>query len=246
MNGSRRAAVLGMLIASLAACRVGPNYYTPALPTGAEAPLVSVNVGAETPTESPDAWWHLYSDTRLDALAQEALRANRTLAAADANFAAARAVVSAVHAGRYPSTAVSAVGLYGRDATTDQILELTGRPPQTAWVFEDIFQAAYELDLFGRVHRAIEAANANADAVASIRDGVRVARCAPGGTAPGGRNGRNGCGDSRCSAIWTCSRRNNLWSRSTPRSLHPTPSWCKTRLPCSGRWAADGAVKVHH
>ena len=174
MNGSRRAAVLGMLIASLAACRVGPNYHTPALPTGAEAPLVSVNVGAETPTESPDAWWHLYSDTRLDALVQEALRVNRTLAAADANFAAARAVVSAVHAGQYPSTAVSAVGLYGRDATTDQILELTGRPPQTAWVFEDIFQAAYELDLFGRVHRAIEAANANADAVASIRDGVRV------------------------------------------------------------------------
>jgi multidrug efflux system outer membrane protein len=41
-------------------------------------------------------------------------------------------------------------------------------------VFEDIFQAAYEVDLFGRVHRAIEAANANADAVAAIRDGVRV------------------------------------------------------------------------
>src|SRR5580692_84110 len=174
MNGSRRAAVLGMLIASLAACRVGPNYHAPAPPTGAEAPLVSVNEGAETPTESPDAWWHLYSDTRLDALVQEALRANRTLAAADANFAAARAVVSAVHAGRYPSTAVSAVGLYGRDATTDQILELTGRPPQTFWVFEDIFQTAYELDLFGRVHRAIEAANANADAVAAVRDGVRV------------------------------------------------------------------------
>src|ERR1700688_1849305 len=122
----------------------------------------------------PDAWWRLYDDARLDALVQEALQANRTLAAADANFAAVRGVLSAVHAERYPSTTAVAGGLYGRDAVTEEIRELTGRPPQTFWLFEDIFQSAYEIDLFGRVHRAIEAANASADAVAAIRDGVRV------------------------------------------------------------------------
>ncbi|MGO9948593.1 MAG: efflux transporter outer membrane subunit [Steroidobacteraceae bacterium] len=163
-----------VVITSLAACRVGPNYHAPALPMGAEAPLVSLNTAAETPVSPPDAWWRLYDDSRLDALVQEALRANRTLAAADANFAAARAALSAVHAERYPSTTAVAGGIYGRDATTDEILELTGRPPQTFWLFEDIFQSAYEVDLFGRVHRAIEAANANADAVAAIRDEVRV------------------------------------------------------------------------
>jgi len=168
-------AVLGVVtIASLAACRVGPNYRAPALPTGAESSLVSLNTAAETPAPPPDAWWRLYDDSRLDALVQEALQANRTLAAAEANFAAARAVLSAAHAQRYPSTTAVAGALYGRDATTDEILELTGRPPQTLWLFEDIFQSAYEVDLFGRVHRAIEAANANADAVAAIRDGVRV------------------------------------------------------------------------
>jgi NodT family efflux transporter outer membrane factor (OMF) lipoprotein len=164
----------GAAIVALAACRVGPNYHAPALPTGTEAPLVSLNTAAETAAPPPDAWWRLYDDSRLDALVQEALQANRTLAAADANFAAARAVLSAVHAERYPSTAAVAGGLYGRDATTDEILELTGRPPQTFWLFEDIFQSAYEIDLFGRVHRAIEAANASADAVAAVRDGVRV------------------------------------------------------------------------
>ena len=105
---------------------------------------------------------------------QEALRANRTLAAADANFASARAVLTAVHAARYPSTAAVAGGVYGRDAATDEILELTGRAPQTIWLFEDIFQAAYEVDLFGRVHRAIEAANAGSDAAAAARDGIKV------------------------------------------------------------------------
>jgi NodT family efflux transporter outer membrane factor (OMF) lipoprotein len=162
------------MIASLAACRVGPNYHAPALPSGTEAPLVSLSTAAETPAPPPDAWWRLYQDSRLDALMQEALQANRTLAAADANFAAARAALSAAHAGRYPATSAVAGGLYGRDVTTDEILELTGQPPQTFWLYEDIFQAAYEVDLFGRVHRAIEAANANADAVAAIRDGVRV------------------------------------------------------------------------
>jgi NodT family efflux transporter outer membrane factor (OMF) lipoprotein len=166
--------VLGLVIASLAGCRVGPNYHAPTPPTGTEAPLVSLNTAVETPAPPPDAWWRLYEDSRLDALMQEALQANRSLAAADANFAAARAALSAVHAARYPSTTAVAGGVYGRDATTDEILELTGRPPQTFWLFEDIFQAAYEVDLVGRVHRAIEVANANADAVAAIRDGVRV------------------------------------------------------------------------
>jgi outer membrane protein, multidrug efflux system len=163
-----------IMAASLAACRVGPNYHAPPLPSGTEAPLVSLNSALETPSAPPDAWWRLYNDSRLDALIQEALQANRTLAAADANFAAARAVLSVAHAQRYPSTEASAGGLYGRDAVTDEILELTGQQPQTIWLFEDIFQAAYEVDLFGRVHRAIEAANANADAVAAVRDSVRV------------------------------------------------------------------------
>ena len=162
------------MFASLVGCRVGPNYQPPALPAGTTAPLVSLSPAAETPALPPDAWWHLYEDSRLDALVQEALQANRTLIAADANFAAARATLSAVHSQRYPATAAVAGGVYGRDATTDEILELTGRPPQTTWLFEDIFEAAYEVDLVGRVHRAIEAANANAGAAAAIRDEVRV------------------------------------------------------------------------
>jgi NodT family efflux transporter outer membrane factor (OMF) lipoprotein len=166
--------LLGLMAASLTACRVGPNYHAPALPHNAEAPLVSLKETAETTGETPDAWWRLYSDPRLDDLVQQALRANRDLEAADANFTAARAALSAAHASRYPSTEVGAVGVYGRDAVTDEILELQGQRPQTIWLFEDVFQVAYEVDLFGRVHRAIEAANANADSVAALRDSVRV------------------------------------------------------------------------
>lgn len=162
------------LVLMLAACRVGPNYRAPPPPPGAEKPLVSVNPDLETTAPPPEAWWRLYSDTRLDTLVQEALNANRDLAAADANFAAARAALSGVRAARYPSTEAAAQGVRGRDPTTEEILELGGHPPQTVWVFADIFQAAYEVDLFGRVRRSIEAASANADSVAAARDGVRV------------------------------------------------------------------------
>jgi NodT family efflux transporter outer membrane factor (OMF) lipoprotein len=175
MTRSPRTIATGVIvIAALAACHAGPDYRAPVLPSGAGTPLTSLNTTAEVPAPPPDAWWKLYDDPRLTALVQEALSANRTLVAADANLAAARAVVSAADVNRYPSTAISGGGVYGRDATTDEILEIGGHRPQTIWLLEDIFQSAYEVDLFGRVHRSIEVANANADSVAAARDSVRV------------------------------------------------------------------------
>jgi NodT family efflux transporter outer membrane factor (OMF) lipoprotein len=171
---STTARVSALVLLALAGCRAGPTYHAPPLPSGADGSLVSLNRAVETTAAPPDAWWHLYEDARLDALVREALGANRTLAAADANFAAARSIVAAARASLYPSTGEAAQGLYGRDAITDEILELGGQRPRTIWLLEDVFQAAYEVDLFGRVHRAIEAANANADALAAVRDGVAV------------------------------------------------------------------------
>jgi NodT family efflux transporter outer membrane factor (OMF) lipoprotein len=155
-------------------CRVGPEYRKPALPAGAEAPLVSMNAQAENADEPPDDWWRLYSDSRLDALLQEAFAANADLSAAEANFAAARSGLAGARAARYPETGAKVGGIYGRDAITDEILELGGHPPQTIWLLEDILEVSYEVDLFGRVHRSVEAASANAQAVAAARDSVKV------------------------------------------------------------------------
>ena len=105
---------------------------------------------------------------------QEAFEANRQLASAEANFAAATAVVSAARAGLYPSTTAGFGGIYGRDATTDEILELEGQRPLTVWLFEDLFQVGYEVDLFGKVRRSIEAAHANAESAQAARDSLKV------------------------------------------------------------------------
>jgi NodT family efflux transporter outer membrane factor (OMF) lipoprotein len=158
----------------LVGCQVGPNYRSPILPNGADTTLVSLDAKLETPTQTPAAWWRLYNDPQLDALVHEALTANRDLRAANANLAAARVAVAVVSADRYPSTEAIAGGVYGRDPVTDEILEIDGHRPQTLWLFEDIFQASYEVDLSGRIHRAIEQANATAESIAAIRDGVSV------------------------------------------------------------------------
>jgi len=170
----RACAWLLALGALLHGCKVGPNYHAPAPPAGADSPLVSLDASAETTAAPPDDWWQLYHDARLDAFIQEAFNANRQLASAEANFSAATAVVSAARAGLYPSTTAGIGGIYGRDVTTDEILELEGHRPLTVWLLEDLFQVGYEVDLFGKVRRSIEAAHANAEATEAARDALRV------------------------------------------------------------------------
>jgi NodT family efflux transporter outer membrane factor (OMF) lipoprotein len=169
----KRAALL-LLAALTSGCVVGPAYRAAPPPPGATAPLVSVNPAAETTAAPPDDWWRLYEDPRLDGYIREAFVANTDLQAAQANLSAARAVLEASRAGAYPNTTARAGAIYGRDAITDEILEIIRAKPQTIWLFDDILDVSYELDLFGRVRRSIEASRADAQAAAAARDGLKV------------------------------------------------------------------------
>jgi NodT family efflux transporter outer membrane factor (OMF) lipoprotein len=169
----RRAWPIALALA-LAGCALGPDYKPPAPPAGATAPLVSVTPALETAAEPPDAWWRLYEDPLLDRLVTEAFAANRDLAAAEANLGVSRAALEAARDGRYPRTGVNLGAKYGRDGVTDEILELTGRKPETIWLFDGILDMSYELDLFGRVRRSIEASGADAEAAIASRDAVRI------------------------------------------------------------------------
>jgi NodT family efflux transporter outer membrane factor (OMF) lipoprotein len=158
----------------LAGCALGPDYKPPTPPAGATAPLVSVDPTLEARTEPPDSWWRLYDDPVLDGLVTQAFAANRDLAAAEANLSAARAALEGARNGQYPQTNINFGAKYGRDAITDEILELNGHKPETIWVFDNILDVSYELDLFGRVRRSIEASRADAEASAANRDAIRI------------------------------------------------------------------------
>ena len=158
----------------LAGCVEGPKFHPPPPPAGAEAPLISVKPAVETTASPPDDWWRLYQDPLLDRLLDDALATNADLAVAEANLSASRAVLEASRAGRYPSTAAEFGAVYGRDPATNEIVEIGGHKPETIWLFDDVFDVSYELDLFGRVRRSIEASHADAQAAAAARDGLKI------------------------------------------------------------------------
>jgi NodT family efflux transporter outer membrane factor (OMF) lipoprotein len=162
------------LFAALAGCAVGPNYRPPVPPAGATAPLTSVSPSVESVAQPPDDWWRLYDDPELDSLVQQAFVANADLAVAQADLSVARASLEAARNGQYPQTTANVGAVYGRDATADEILEFGGHPPETLWLFDDILDVSYELDLFGHVRRSIEAAHADAEAAVAARDAVKV------------------------------------------------------------------------
>lgn len=155
---------------ALAACAVGPDAVAPAIPQAASGPFLS----AEGPATDAGAaaegdWWRLYRDPVLDRLVGEALAANTDVRVAVARLARARASLREVRAERTPQVGVSAGAQYGR---------LPAQPgaggDREAWSVDAGLDVAYEVDLFGRVSRGVEAARGDVAAAQADIGAVRV------------------------------------------------------------------------
>jgi NodT family efflux transporter outer membrane factor (OMF) lipoprotein len=169
-RGAAHAAAGLALTFLLGACALGPRLTSPPTPATAAAPLAPVaGETATTPDAPPDRWWRLYPDPVLDTLVTEALTRNEDLKVAAANLAYAEGQLDEARAARYPGTTLSgAAPTYGR--TSSQVALGQG----ASVTYSGAFTASYQLDLFGRVRRAVQAARANAEALAATRDAVRV------------------------------------------------------------------------
>ena len=164
--------LLAAIVVAAAGCASGPDYQAAALPAAASGAFVSPATRAVTHgAELPDDWWRLYEDASLDALVQAALAANTDLRIAQANLDRAQAVFRESRSALWPATTVSGSAQHGRDAAAS-----TGpvRAP-VQWSYSGGLQLAYEVDLFGRVRRDIEAAQHDAESMAAARDAARVA-----------------------------------------------------------------------
>lgn len=161
--------LLGGLL--LGGCVAGSDYHVPDSAVirapQANAPFDAGHERAFAGAPLPAHWWRLYREPRLDALVAEALAANNDLRAADANLRAAEAVIREAEASRTISTDLGGGATLARPRGTDSAL------PGTLG-YSLGFSAGYPLDLAGQIRRAIEAARADAEAVAAARDNVRV------------------------------------------------------------------------
>ncbi|WP_019831916.1 efflux transporter outer membrane subunit [Sphingomonas sp. PR090111-T3T-6A] len=165
----------------LGACAVGPDYRPPAVPVVEKRPFREA-ASTETVSAAPasSTWWELYSDPALSRLIDDAFRYNTDIRAAAANLRLARAQLSEARAGRLPATDLSAS--YSRERVgADQLgpagiggAETPGRDHSDFDFFQAGFDASYEVDVFGRVSRSIEAARADAQASEASLDGIRI------------------------------------------------------------------------
>ena len=156
---------------ALAACAAGPDYVAPLPPTpAASGPFLSAEAGVVTPTPLPADWWRLYNDPVLDTLVADALAANTDVRQASGRIERARAALRGARADRLPSTGISAAPAYARVSEA----EAPGGGDREGFVFDAGLDLSYEVDLFGRVGRGIEAARADIETAQADADTVRV------------------------------------------------------------------------
>lgn len=162
-----RIPVLAALL--LGACTLGPNFKPAPTPPSAAGKYIAADSIAVSSTPLPEKWWRLYDDAALDALIGEALVANTDLRVATANLRRARAILSETRSQRLPSTTISGSAAYLRANGAG------GAGGNYEGEFYSVgLDASYEVDLYGRVKRDIEASRADVAAQAAQRDTVRV------------------------------------------------------------------------
>jgi multidrug efflux system outer membrane protein len=153
-------AIILLAAIALAGCAVGPNYQRPAV----DVPETWRFEDKEAKEVANTAWWEQFNDPVLNELIGIALEENK-----DVKIAAARVEQ---FMGQYRTTRAALfpqIGL-GASASRQRTSEITGPTPQLESVpnhneffnnYEGFLNASWEIDLWGKLRRATEAARAN-------------------------------------------------------------------------------------
>jgi multidrug efflux system outer membrane protein len=169
-----KSAVALAVAALLSACgTVGKDFVAP---QGVDTPAFR-HAAAESSDQAarlPAAWWTVFDDATLSQLEQRALRDNPTVRAAAQRLVQAQAQLGVTRASQLPTVGVSAgVSNSRTSAETPMGVTFGGRSIKGN-EFSVGASFSYELDLWGRVRRAVEAADAQALAAQDDRDGVML------------------------------------------------------------------------
>ena len=158
-----RSTLVVIAAALLSACAVGPDYRAP---DTAATPFVAAQGAGVNEQPFEAAWWEQFRDPTLDGLIERALTDDLDLRIALARVEEARAFLGAARRDRWPAVSTEI-------ARTESRQQQPGLSTERVDVesYDAGFATLWELDLFGRVRRGVEAATADADAaVAGLRD----------------------------------------------------------------------------
>ncbi len=170
---------LSSALSAVSGCAVGPNYHQPQIPLP-DHYAVAPPAGTADAVEL-ESWWRALKDPELDSLIDRAIAANPDVEIALDHLQAARTFEAGMLGTVLPDARGSATAARGtggdlargraapalvsadNSAGLKHINELAG------------FDAAWELDIFGKYRREIQAARADTQALAAARNGVLVA-----------------------------------------------------------------------
>jgi NodT family efflux transporter outer membrane factor (OMF) lipoprotein len=155
-------AIAAVLVVS--GCTVGPDYVKPDAPAPAaykEMPPATTAAPADLLPRGQ--WWGIYGDATLNGLLEQIPSANQSLRAAEANYRQSQAAVLAARAGLYPTVGAN-IG-----ATRARV----GRADTTA-LYSLGVPVDWELDLWGKIRRTVEASQDTAEASAADLAATRL------------------------------------------------------------------------
>jgi outer membrane protein, multidrug efflux system len=171
----------------LAGCMVGPNYEPPVLTLNEGWVLQNENV--ETSEPPPAEWWKLFNDEILCKCVDMAMQYNNEVLAAKANILRARALKEVAVSQLYPwfSADINASRTYfSKNGPVFALQPSTAGPspltnlsssiqiPQIQNLYNVLLNATWEIDIFGKIRRGIEAADARIGASIELLGDVLV------------------------------------------------------------------------
>ncbi|RPD85271.1 efflux transporter outer membrane subunit [Luteimonas sp. 100069] len=178
-----RPLITALAAALLAACAVGPEHVRPSMAVpetfeGSDVPdataaTANAAVGTAATAVADTAFWRAFGDPQLNALVEDTLVANHDLRIALARFDRANALLRGRRFDRLPTIDASGTAASNR-ASADQVPGVP-RDARDTDSFDIGIGASWELDLFGRVRRSVEAGRADVAASAEDLRALQVA-----------------------------------------------------------------------
>ncbi|MFY9959986.1 efflux transporter outer membrane subunit [Pseudomonas sp. Hg5Tf] len=163
-----------LLLSLLAGCTLGPDFHTPSSQAPASwAPLQEQPAPSQAQAEPlQQRWWEDFHDAKLSELIERASQRNLDLQIASARLLQSRALRASIASEQTPAIDLGAG--YNRARNSAQGLnDPSGEGGKSAFnLWQGDLTASWELDLWGRVRRQVEAADAVVEVAENDRRGV--------------------------------------------------------------------------
>lgn len=151
---------------ALSACAIGPDYQRPPLQTPAQFKQIEGWTQAQPgDVLERGSWWQLYGDAELNALVERLNLSNQNLAASEAQYRQARALVRGARAAFYPSLSSSAGAT--RSSQGSAATNNASNSDAISKSYDLSLNAAWELDIWGKLRRSLESSRAGFEASAA-------------------------------------------------------------------------------